>query len=59
MDTSRRWLSTLAPHALVACNVYVSAGRSHHGDLLLKVLTEAQVRNVEEITAWKNYRMNY
>lgn len=47
MGTSRRRLSKLAPHALVACNIYVSAGRSHHGDLLLKVLTEAQVGDME------------
>jgi hypothetical protein len=43
MDVGRRWSNTSGAQVLVACNVYVSAGRCHHADLLLKVLNSAQV----------------
>lgn len=36
-------MMTPASRPLVACNVYVSAGRLQHADLLLKVLANAQV----------------
>jgi hypothetical protein len=38
-----RALGTSICQPLVACNVYVSAGRLHHSDLLLGILTNAQV----------------
>ena len=38
--------SSTLPSTVVACNVYVSAGRSHHAPLLLGILQEAQVRLV-------------
>mmetsp|Transcript_32204 Transcript_32204/g.47573 ORF Transcript_32204/g.47573 Transcript_32204/m.47573 type:complete len:348 (+) Transcript_32204:87-1130(+) len=38
-----RSLSSLScSNSLVACNVYVTAGRMHHSDLLMKILLEAQ-----------------
>jgi len=43
MDVGRLWSNTSGAQVLVACNVYVSAGRCHHADLLLKVLNAAQV----------------
>jgi hypothetical protein len=33
----------LGSQPLLACNVYVSAGRRHQADFLLKILSEAQV----------------
>lgn len=37
-----RAASLLGPQPLVACNVYVSAGRPQHADLLLRLLSNAQ-----------------
>jgi len=38
-----RALSKMSPQPLVACNVYVSSGRPQHADLLLRLLSNAQV----------------
>ena len=44
-----RAMSMLSPQPLIACNVYVSAGRPQHADLLLRLLSNAQVRRGSQV----------